>query len=68
MVNKPIIIPLMKKQGKRFIEKFLAADDSKSMPIYTHFTNATDTDNIELVFGSCMAAVLNYTMGNAALT
>lgn len=48
-------------------DRFLAADEDKIRNIYTHFTNATDTDNIDHVFGNCTASMMSHNMGSAAL-
>lgn len=46
----------------RFIAMAPHAPSDEPKPIYTHFTNATDTRNIDRVFESCIDVVFKVSM------
>ena len=46
----------------RFLAMAPHAPGDEAKPIYTHFTNATDTRNIDRVFESCIDVVFKVSM------
>ena len=43
-------------------------DELDELPIFTHFTNATDTDHISKVFGDCTATIIENSLYKSGFT
>lgn len=51
------------KEGKEYIrDRFLELNSNKTKPVYAHFTCATDTNNIMVVFNAVRDIILNHTL------
>jgi GTPase SAR1 family protein len=47
---------------------FVEAQQDDSRHIYTHFTNATDTNNIDIVFGATCDIILQHNLSRAGMS
>ena len=55
------------KEASSFIRKQFEAQNKTKREIYTHFTNATDTANVQFVFDASMAVVLKRNLEEAGI-
>lgn len=53
------------KAGLAFVERLFLSRNSKKKKVYSHFTTATDPDNIKKVFEACKSIVLAASMNEA---
>jgi len=55
--------PDVVEEGKKYIkDKFLELNNNKTKQVYAHFTCATDTNNIMVVFNAVRDIILNHTL------